>query len=198
VQLDSSLAREVTGTGLGLALVTQMVRLHGGSISVESQPGHGSRFKIVLPWEPALASDAELRLKSTGKFRAIRPNVKDRPLILIIEDTREATVMMSDYLENAGYHVLAARDGTSGLEQARRTHPSLILMDIQMPNMDGLEVTRRLRSDPEFRTVPIIALTALAMPGDRERCLAAGATDYITKPVSLKKLAESIEKHLFS
>jgi CheY-like chemotaxis protein/two-component sensor histidine kinase len=172
VQLDSSLAREVTGTGLGLALVTQMVRLHGGSIRVQSEPGKGSRFHITLPWEPALAKDAEWRLKSTGKFLAVRPDRKDRPLILLIEDA------------------------LAGLEQARRIPPSLILMDIQMPTMDGLETTRRLRADPQFRNVPIIALTALAMPGDRERCLAAGATDYITKPVSLKKLAEMIEKYL--
>jgi PAS domain S-box-containing protein len=196
VQLDSSLAREVTGTGLGLALVTQMVRLHGGSISVDSQPGSGSRFTITLPWEPSLASDAELRLRSTGKFRAIRPDMMDRPLVLLIEDARESTLMISDYLENAGYQVLAARDGLTGIEQAQRVQPSLILMDIQMPNLDGLEATRRLRTDPRFRTIPIIALTALAMPGDRERCLAAGATDYMTKPVSLKKLTQMIDKYL--
>lgn len=196
VQLDSSLAREVTGTGLGLALVTQMVHLHGGSITVDSKPGTGSRFHLTLPWEPALAKNAEWRLKSTGKFRAVHPDRKDRPLILLIEDDPDAIVMISDYLENAGYRVLAARDGSAGLEQALRNPPSLILMDIQMPHMDGLEVTRRLRADPQFRSVPILALTALAMPGDRERCLAAGATDYITKPVSLKKLAELIEKYL--
>src|SRR5690349_869484 len=85
VQLDSGLAREATGTGLGLALVAQMVRLHGGSVSVESQPGEGSRFIVTLPWEPALATDAELRFKSTGKFRAIRPDAKDRPIILLID-----------------------------------------------------------------------------------------------------------------
>jgi CheY-like chemotaxis protein len=196
IQLDSSLSREVTGTGLGLALVTQMVRLHGGSVAVDSQPGAGSRFQVILPWEPALASDAELRLRSTGKFRAIRPDAKHRPVILLIEDAYDATVMITDYLENAGYNVLSARDGVAGLEQARRVHPSLILMDIQMPNMDGLEAMRQLRADPEFRAVPIIALTALAMPGDRERSLAAGATDYMTKPVSLKKLAQTIEKYL--
>jgi len=196
VQLDSGLAREAPGTGLGLALVAQMVRLHGGSVAVESQPGEGSRFTVILPWEPALATDATLRLKSTGKFRAIKPDAKDRPIILLVEDTREVTMMIVDYLEMAGYQILTAADGPTGIEQAKRAHPALILMDIQLPGMDGLDVTRRLRADPDFRTVPIIALTALAMRGDRERCLAAGATDYLAKPVSLRKLVQMIEEYL--
>jgi PAS domain S-box-containing protein len=196
VQLDSSLAREAPGTGLGLALVAQMARLHGGSVNVESQPGEGSRFTVTLPWEPALATDADLRMRSTGKFRAIRPDAQDRPILLLIEDTREATVMLTDYLQLAGYQVLSARDALTGMDLAKRTRPDLILMDVQLPGVDGLEATRRLRADPEFRTIPIIALTALAMPGDRERCLAAGATDYVTKPVSLKKLAVLIEDYL--
>jgi PAS domain S-box-containing protein len=196
VQLDSGLAREVTGTGLGLTLVAQMVRLHGGSVAVESEPGKGSRFTVILPWEPALATDAMLRMKSTGKFRAIKPDAKDRPVILLVEDTKEVTMMIVDYLEMAGYQVLAASDGLNGIEQAKDKHPALILMDIQLPGMDGLEATRRLRADPDFRTVPIIALTALAMRGDRERCLAAGATDYLSKPVSLKRLVQMIEEYL--
>jgi PAS domain S-box-containing protein len=196
VQLDSGLAREVTGTGLGLALVAQMVRLHGGSVAVESQPGQGSRFTVVLPWEPALATDAMLRLKSTGKFRAIKSDAKNRPIILLIEDTKEVTMMIVDYLEMAGYQIITAADGITGIEQAMDKHPALILMDIQLPGMDGLEATRRLRAVSDFRTVPIIALTALAMRGDRERCLAAGATDYLAKPVSLKKLVQVIEEYL--
>jgi PAS domain S-box-containing protein len=196
VQLDSGLAREVTGTGLGLTLVAQMVRLHGGSVAVESESGKGSRFTVILPWEPALATDAMLRMKSTGKFWAIKPDAKDRPVVLLVEDTKEVTMMIVDYLEMAGYQVLAASDGLNGIEQAKDKHPALILMDIQLPGMDGLEATRRLRADPDFRTVPIIALTALAMRGDRERCLAAGATDYLSKPVSLKKLVQMIEEYL--
>jgi PAS domain S-box-containing protein len=196
VQLDSSLSREAPGTGLGLALVAQMVRLHGGSVQLESKLKEGSRFTVTLPWEPALATDPELRLKSTGKFRAIRSDARDRPIILLVEDTKDATVMVTDYLQMNGYQVLSARDALTGLDLARRTRPDLILMDIHLPGMDGLEATRRLRADPEFRTLPIIALTALAMPGDRERCLAAGATDYVTKPVSLKKLAVLIDEYL--
>ena len=196
VQLDSSLSREAPGTGLGLALVAQMVRLHGGSVGVESQPDEGSRFTVTLPWEPALATDTELRMMSTGKFRAIKPDAKDRPIILLIEDTRETTAMVTDYLQLAGYQVISTREALTGMDLAKRTHPNLILMDIQLPGMDGLEATRRLREDPEFRAIPIIALTALAMPGDRERCLAAGASDYLTKPVSLKNLAKLIEQYL--
>lgn len=196
VQLNSSLSREAPGTGLGLALVAQMARLHGGSVRVESQVDEGSRFIVTLPWEPAIATDAELRMKSTGKFRAIRPEAKDRPIILLIEDTKEATAMVTDYLQMAGYQVLTAREALTGMELAKRTRPDLILMDIHLPGMDGLEATRRLRADPDFRTLPIIALTALAMPGDRERCLAAGATDYVTKPVSLKKLAAMVDQYL--
>ena len=198
VQLDSSLAREAPGTGLGLALVAQMARLHGGSIRVESQPDEGSHFTVTLPWEPALATDPELRMRSTGKFRAIRPEAKDRPILLLIEDTKETTVMLTDYLQLAGYQVLSARDALTGMDMAKRLRPDLILMDVQLPGMDGLEATRRLRADPDFRTLPIIALTALAMPGDRERCLAAGVTDYVTKPVSLKKLAAMIDQYLLS
>jgi PAS domain S-box-containing protein len=198
VQLDSSLSREAAGTGLGLALVAQMARLHGGSVGVESQPNDGSRFTVTLPWDPALATDPELRLRSTGKFRAIRPEAKDRPILLLIEDTKEATVMMTDYLQLAGYQVLSARDALTGIDLAKRVRPDLILLDVQLPGMDGLEATRRLRSEPDFRTLPIIALTALAMPGDRERCLAAGVTDYVTKPVSLKKLATMIDAYLLS
>jgi CheY-like chemotaxis protein len=195
VQLDSGLAREATGTGLGLALVAQMARLHGGSVHAISQPGQGSRFIIQLPWEPAMASDIVAHLRNTGKFRAIDPNAS-RPTILLIEDTREVVMMLVDYLEMAGYKMVTAQDGIDGLEQARLTRPDLILMDVQMPRMDGFEATQKLRSDPVFRNIPIIALTALAMPNDRQRCLEAGMDEYISKPVNLKALTRTIEKLL--
>jgi signal transduction histidine kinase len=136
IQLDSGLAREATGTGLGLALVAQMARLHGGSVHAMSQPDEGSRFVIQLPWEPAMASDIVARLRNTGKFRPIDPNAS-RPTILLIEDTREVVMMLVDYLEMTGFKMVTAQDGIDGLEQAKLSHPDLILMDIQMPRMDG-------------------------------------------------------------
>jgi CheY-like chemotaxis protein len=197
IQLDSGLARESTGTGLGLALVAQMARLHGGSVSVVSEPEKGSRFSILLPWEPALALDTASRLKATGKFRAIRPDETNKPTILLVEDTREVVMMLRDYLELAGYNVVTAQDGVDAIVQAKLVRPNLILMDIQMPRMDGFEATRKLRSEPNFKATPIIALTALAMPNDRERCLAAGMDEYISKPVNLKALVKIIQSCLF-
>ncbi|MEO8356444.1 MAG: PAS domain S-box protein [Chloroflexota bacterium] len=196
VQLDAGLAREATGTGLGLALVAQMARLHGGSVNVTSQPGEGSRFSIQLPWEPALVADPAARLRSTGKFQAIDPNAKNKPTILLIEDTREVVMMLTDYLEMTGFKVVTAQDGVDGLTQAKLSHPDLILMDIQMPRMDGFEATKRLRSDPEFKDTPIIALTALAMPNDRQLCLEAGMDEYMSKPVNLKGLVKTLRKFL--
>ena len=198
VQLDSGLARETTGTGLGLALVAQMARLHGGSVTAFSEPGVGSRFSVVLPWEPALAIDAATRLKVTGKFRAINPDEGSKPTILLVEDTKEVIMMVQDYLELAGYKVFTAQDGVDAIVQAKLVHPDLILMDVQMPRMDGMEATQKLRSEPEFKYTPIIALTALAMPNDRERCLAAGMDEYISKPVNLRALVKLIQACLFS
>lgn len=193
VQLDSGLARETTGTGLGLVLVAQMARLHGGGINAVSEPENGSRFTIVLPWEPALAMDAATRMKITGKFRAIKLDEKNQPIILLVEDTKEVTMMVKDYLELAGYKVVTAQDGVDAIVQAKLVRPDLILMDVQMPRMDGLEATRKLRSEPDFRYTPIIALTALAMPSDRERCLEAGMDEYISKPINLKALIKIIQ-----
>jgi CheY-like chemotaxis protein len=197
VQLDSGLAREATGTGLGLALVAQMARLHGGSVSAISEAGKGSRFTILLPWEPALAMDTASRMRITGKFRAIQFDETNKPTILLVEDTKEVVMMLKDYLELTGYKVFTAQDGTDGIVQARHVRPDLILMDVQMPGMDGFETTRKLRSDPNFRHTPIIALTALAMPHDRERCLEAGMDEYMSKPVNLKALVKIIQSFLF-
>ncbi len=195
VQLDAGLTRETSGTGLGLALVASMARLHGGGVGVESDPGHGSRFTIMLPWEPVIETDLSSRLKITTKFRALDPNAP-RPTILLIEDTDTVVMLVRDFLEVAGYNVEVARNGYDGIVLAEKIHPALILMDIQMPGMDGLEITRRIRENPEIKHTPIIALTALAMAGDRERCLAAGMDEYISKPINLNSFTKTIARLL--
>jgi CheY-like chemotaxis protein len=211
VQLDSSLSREYTGTGLGLTLVARLAEMHGGGVKVESAIGQGSRFTVSLPWEEisqhttgakrdASVPSAQVARKDnpTTSSAPTRPQAAphNRPLILLAEDNEANIKTVSKYLEAIGYRVKVARDGVAALKGARAARPDLILMDIQMPGMDGLEATRRIRADGDLGDVPIIALTALAMPGDRERCIAAGADAYLCKPVGLKKLADAIKAQL--
>jgi CheY-like chemotaxis protein len=196
VQLDSSLARSAQGTGLGLVLVSQMARLHGGSVNVESEPGRGSRFTISIPWVAGKQTGA-LKPEVAGGIRPQTASAPENaPTILIVEDTESVSMLIADYLTYHGYRVITAGDGFTGLDRARESHPDIILMDVMMPEMDGLETTRRIRLQPGLEQVPIIALTALAMPGDRERCIAAGLNDYVSKPVKNQELLQTIEKYV--
>jgi signal transduction histidine kinase/CheY-like chemotaxis protein len=322
VQLDSSLARQYSGTGLGLSLVQRMAELQGGSVQVESVPGQGSRFSIILPWSAHITQpvrntsqrgtgslrliltvednplDAELishylnelniaaipqptlrgalekaaflqpslilldlhlpdgsgldllaTLKADERTRAIpviivsveelrsqaeqlgalgylmkpfgqaelrealeraatfiresqpetpKPASASAPLVMMVDDNELTLETIGEFLQIKGFRVIATRSGMELLERAEELHPDLILMDIQMPGLDGMETTRRLRalSDKRLASTPIIALTALAMPGDREKCLQAGANDYMSKPVPLATLAERITELL--
>jgi signal transduction histidine kinase/DNA-binding response OmpR family regulator len=321
VQLDSSLARQSEGTGLGLSLVQRMTELHGGSMQVTSSPGEGSRFTIILPWSPQytwpvsppsvdtgalrnsltveddkLAAEqitrylhdlgignvvlsvgagavelaaslkpdvilldlhlpdksgldvlAELKAdKRTSSIPVVITSVDEKraqsmalgavgyllkpfslpdlhaelsraaagtkdpdsvmiispvqvvPLILIVDDNEVTLQITTDILDAKGFHVVGARSGMELLRLAPEIHPDLVLLDIQMPGMDGLEAARRIRAHPDPRVagVPIIAVTALAMSGDRERCLEAGANEYLSKPVEFKKLFIIIQDFL--
>jgi len=117
----------------------------------------------------------------------------NRRTILLAEDNIPNAITIGEYLESWGYEIVVAYDGLEALERAEARDPDIILMDIQMPVMDGLEAIRRFRANPRFMKTPIIALTALAMPGDRELCLEAGANEYVSKPVSLKTLVKTIQ-----
>jgi CheY-like chemotaxis protein/anti-sigma regulatory factor (Ser/Thr protein kinase) len=338
VQLDSRLAREFSGTGLGLSLVQRMMDLHGGTVSVQSEVGQGSRFTLSFPWfgaetlspleqvqkggqsdlgmafrlamvvddspaataqmkrylnelhidvvtqyvgrgvveqaavmqpdmivldillpdisgwevleglqahaetrripvlvasviderEHALAAGAvdcllkpvtrpqlhgvlqRLLLKvrrfqtrplpttstSSGTAPLHKKLLMARPRILLAEDNEANINTFSHYLVAKGYDMIVAHNGREAIERTRTEKPDLILMDIQMPQMNGLEAIREIRADENIKAIPIIAVTALAMPGDQEKCLAAGANDYISKPVSLKGLLERIQAQL--
>ncbi|OAN45071.1 histidine kinase [Chloroflexus islandicus] len=317
VQLDSSLSRQHEGSGLGLALVRRLADLHGGSVSVTSEPGKGSIFTVTLPYQPAthavataiddelsplrvalvivdsvtmadqlaryleeqqiqpvlalqssdalahaatvrpdlivldlhiaggagweilaglqhdpdlrsipviaivIADEAQQALAAGATAWLVQPvdrgavrralsqiTFSPRPTttlhlrrglgakLLVAEDNELNLATMSEYLKACGYELQVARNGREALAVAAEWQPDLIIMDIQMPEMDGLEAIRQLRAQAMYAATPIIAVTALAMPGDRERCLLAGATDYLAKPVSLRRLVERIEQLL--
>lgn len=120
------------------------------------------------------------------------PYQGEAPLILLAEDSEANINTIHDYLLNKGYRLIVARNGLEAITRAQEEIPDMILMDIQMPEMDGLEAIRRIRANNQLAHTSIIALTALAMSGDREKCLAAGANAYISKPISLKGLITAI------
>lgn len=118
------------------------------------------------------------------------------PTILIIEDNEQNLYLMRFLLEKKGFHVVTATAGSEGIEKARQIVPAVILLDIQLPGMDGYAVAAELRRDPVLARSPIIAVTSHAMRGDREKCLEAGATDYIEKPIDPDTFVDHIRKHL--
>lgn len=120
----------------------------------------------------------------------------DKPKILLIEDNEHNVYLISFILENSGYQVIQARDGRQGIDLAKEVKPALILLDIQLPLLDGYAVARELRAIPELERTPIVAVTSYAMPGDRERILAAGSTGYIEKPINPDTFVSEIERHL--
>lgn len=198
VQLDSRLSRQYSGTGLGLSLVFRMAELHGGSVSVESEVNQGSRFTFSLPWTKLVrgANSAEEASPETSLTRLALAQNGQPYRILLADDNEDNIGLFQDYLQAIGFQVIVVRNGKEAIERIQEEQPHLILMDIQMPVMDGLEATRRLRADAMLAPIPIIAVTSLAMPGDRERCLEAGANDYLSKPVHLDKLVKTIKAQL--
>lgn len=196
-QLDSSLARQYAGTGLGLVLVARFTELHGGHVHVESKLGHGSRFTVSVPWQenPLAQTASERTTETTASYT--EPTPDSQPALVLLADDNETNILMlTEYLQEHGYRVLKAHTGSDALEKVQEVLPDIILMDIQMPGMDGLEAIERLRRLPPLAATPIIALTALAMPGDRERCLAAGANDYLSKPIQMKSLLNKMAEYL--
>ncbi len=198
-QADGTTNRKYGGTGLGLTISRQIALLLGGSINVESEPGKGSTFILELPLkyhyqeETAGSSIEEAqmlpRMASDADFNAKK--------ILLIDDDMRNIFALTVVLERKGIEVLYADNGRTGLEKLQENPDvDMILMDVMMPEMGGIEATQAIRKMHEFRNLPIITLTAKAMKGDREKCLEAGASDYITKPVDTDYLLSVMHKWL--
>ena len=181
IQIDSALNRQYTGTGLGLALVKRLVEIHGGNVELTSEVGVGSCFAINLPFNigsPAIDAQTE-NLSGQSQIGQSQTEELISPLILLAEDNEANIATFSSYLKAKGYRILSATDGQQAIDLAKAEHPDLILMDIQMPVIDGMEAIKQIRLDSNLADIPIIALTALAMTGDRDRCLAVGANEYL-------------------
>ena len=193
VQADSSYTRSFQGAGLGLSIVKKLVALMGGELAVDSAPGQGTALYLSLPFT--------LPSESTDQTRQALLEIQPGPVaarILLVEDDLVSAIIGKLILEKSNYQVFHARNGQEALKLLHDNTVDLILMDIQMPDLDGIEATRLIRADPDpkIRHTPIIALTAHAMVGDRERFLAAGMNSYLTKPFSREILTKKISELL--
>ncbi len=189
-QGDSSMNRRFGGSGLGLAISQRLVNRMGGHIAVQSHPGEGSVFAFELTFP---LGDAPIR-PSQNPLLARQHVLKGR--LLVVEDDRVNQRVIELLLEKVGLDCVIVADGASSVEVATLEPWDAVLMDCQMPGMDGFEATRRIRKKLAGKPLPIIALTANAMAGDREACLAAGMDDFIAKPVRTDELRACLEKWL--
>ncbi|KAB2922312.1 MAG: PAS domain S-box protein, partial [Dechloromonas sp.] len=198
-QADSSTTRQHGGTGLGLAICDRLVRLMNSHIDVQSEPGRGSSFSFTLLLErcPADALPACAQtLNGEAAEELLRTRHRDKRLLLVEDDPVNQEVARELLHDVLGLSVDVAGDGNEALDLARLRVYDLILMDVQMPHMDGLEATRAIRRLPAYATTPILAMTANAFVDDRQRCLAAGMDDFIAKPVDPDALFVNLARWL--
>ncbi|SDA81405.1 Signal transduction histidine kinase [Pseudomonas sp. NFPP33] len=186
-QLDGSMTRKYGGLGIGLAICRQLVDLLGGVLSHESQPGQGSRFRLdvplTLPLQPQ-ASDVRPARPQGGTLQ----RQAQQCTVLIVEDNAINQLVTRGMLLKLGYRVRTADNGAEALELLRSETVDAVLLDCQMPVMDGFATCRALRALPGCAELPVLAITAHSHSGDRERCLAAGMSDYLAKPVKFDEL----------
>lgn len=187
-QVERGLSRSYAGLGLGLSLAKKLVGLLGGAISVVSQPECGSTFSFDLP----LRNGAE-----TPDWGSQPSATAQRPRrVLVVEDDRISQRIVSHLLRREAYEVDCVESGLRAVEAFRRSSYGLVLMDLQLPGMDGLETTQRIRELPDGTCVPILAFTANTSDDSKQRCLSAGMREFLSKPIQPDQLIEAVIRHL--
>jgi len=223
-QADGTTSRQYGGTGLGLSISREIASLLGGSIEIESEEGKGSTFILSIPCDQRgerlenpsynhqeVAAGFEVNLyldeengepdiiyeEDVSLTKQKQSLLKDKKILIVDDDTRNVFALTSA-LEKYEMDIIYAENGKEGIEELlENPDTDLILMDIMMPKMDGFEAIRRIRKLPDFKTLPIIAVTAKAMKHNRDECLQAGATDYISKPIDMDQLLSLIQVWLY-
>ena len=199
-QADASSTRKYGGTGLGLAISRQLVEMMGGTIWAENAPRGGAVFRFTARFDlglPGKKSEVQMASTTPGPDRRARSQPLPGLKILLAEDNPINQKLATCLLEKRGHTVIVTANGREVLRALEQDAPDLILMDVEMPEMDGLDTTRAIRQREQGgdERIPIIALTAHAMKGDRERCLSAGMDDYLTKPIDPQKLELLLQKY---
>jgi len=190
-QADSTTMRRYGGSGLGLAITREIVQMMGGSIATTSTPGLGSRFTVTIPTRRVERVEAAPEAPPSGQAEPARPALR----LLVAEDNDVNQILINALLARMGHRVHLVANGRLAVEAVRRGDYDLVLMDLQMPEMDGMEATQAIRAlGGAFASLPIIAMTANAFDEDRQACLAAGMDDYVAKPIDVAQLAEAIAR----
>lgn len=191
-QADSSISRRYGGTGLGLAIARTLAERMGGTLQAESKEGSGSTFTLEIPL-PFQQSPAH-RQQAAGDAAPVAAGQE----ILLVEDNPVNQTVIEAMLRSLGYRVTLVADGIQAVRSAERQRYDAILMDCRLPVLDGYSATREIRAQENYRQVPIIALTANALQGDRENCLQAGMNDYLAKPFKRAELQRILQRWIGS